>query len=205
MNEDIRTADSLLPKAYQDALENLLTNELFDWYYVKDVAYQMNQQKLKQRNDGLNHVLYVPQFKEKASQHWQFIKPIIYYIEDQFNVKITPTLMRARIGMLQKAYPDDLIWNNEHVDSPFPHNTALYYVNDTDGPTYIFDQKLSDVPHVNKTPDQILKYINNTTFTPALVSEPKKGKCVIFNGERFHSSSKPKEHSTRIVISLNWK
>ena len=204
MNEDIRVIDSLLPKVYQDALEETITGELFEWSYAKDVVWQHYHDKIKQVNDGLNHILHVPNFEENESEHWPLIKPMLYYIEEQSGLKINK-LLRARVGLLQRAYPTDLLWNNEHVDNTFPHYTAIYYVNDSDGPTYIFDQRITDVPHPNKTSEQIIKYVNNTEFTPALASEPKKGKCVIFDGQRFHSSSKPKNHSNRIVISFNWK
>lgn len=201
MNDDIKSVNNLIPLGYQNALEELFSNEMFEWGYTKDIVWQNNQDKLKQLNDGLSHLVHVPKYESK---YWPFIRPILYYIEDKFGVKVN-SILRVRIGMLLKAYPDDLPWNNEHVDNPAPHYTAIYYVNETGGPTYIFDQRITDVPHKNKTEDQVLKYVNSTDFTVAHAMAPKKGSCVMFDGLRFHASSKPKEHSNRIVIAINWK
>lgn len=201
MSDDIKVVDSLLPVSYQNALEELISNEMFEWGYTREIVWQNHQDKLKQLNDGLSHVLHVPKYESK---HWKFVKPMLYYIEQKFGIKVND-VFRVRIGLLQRAYPDDLPWNNEHVDSPAPHYTAVYYVNDTDGPTYIFDQKITDVPHKNKTEDQVLKYVNSTEFTVAHANTPKKGSCVMFDGQRFHASSKPREHANRIVIAFNWR
>lgn len=202
MNDDIKFVDNLIPLGYQNALEELTSHEMFEWGYTKEIVWQEPHWKdLKQINDGLSHLVHVPKYESK---HWSFIRPILYHIEEKFGVPVK-SILRVRIGLLLKAYPDDLPWNNEHVDSAGPHYTAIYYVNDTDGPTYIFDQKITDVPHKNKTEDQVLKFVNSTEFTVAHAMEPKKGSCVMFDGQRFHASSKPRQHSTRVVIAFNWR
>jgi hypothetical protein len=205
MNDDIKIFDNIIPKGYQDALEALITDELFEWGYANDVVWDQNSlrkgQSLKQVNDGFGHMLCVPKHESK---HWPFIKPLIYHINEALG-EDARNIFRVRVNLLLKAYPNDLPWNNEHIDSPTPHYTGIYYVNDTDGPTYIFDQKVTDIPHKNWTQDVVLKYVNSTEFTVAQAVEPKKGRLVVFNGQRFHASSKPRENQNRIVIALNWQ
>lgn len=207
MNNDIMVFDDLVPEGYQDALEDLISDGLFEWGYSADVVWEQDslrneyQRKLKQTNDGFSHILSVPKHESK---HWNFIKPLMYIVAQATGEPIKE-IMRTRANLLLKAYPDDLPWNNEHVDANTPHYTAIYYVNDTDGPTYIFDQRISDIPHKNKTQEVVLKYVNETAFTVANAVEPKKGRFVVFDGLRFHASSKPKNHQTRKVIAFNWK
>ena len=70
-----------------------------------------------------------------------------------------------------------------HVDRDDFHYTMLYYVNDSDGSTNIFDYK----------GEKVVQKI-----------EPKKGRAVIMNGDTYHASSSPKNHSNRIVLNYNF-
>ena len=205
MNDDIKIFDNIIPKGYQDALEDLITDELFDWGYANDVVWDQSSlrkgQSLKQVNDGFGHMLCVPKHESK---HWPFIKPFVYHINEALG-EDAKNIFRVRVNLMLRAYPEDMPWNNEHIDSPTPHYTGIYYVNDTDGPTYIFDQKVTDIQHKNWTQDVVLNYINNTEFTVAQAVGPKKGRLVVFNGQRFHASSKPRDNQNRIVIAFNWQ
>ena len=82
-------------------------------------------------------------------------------------------------------------YNTPHIDfsDDFTrkHYTALYYVNNSDGDTIIFDQK-----------KRSKEYSIHTRISP------EKGKLCIFDGEHFHASSRPKKCEFRIVITLNF-
>ena len=59
----------------------------------------------------------------------------------------------------------------------------LYYVNNSDGPTQLYDEKGG----------KVVKEI-----------EPKKGRAVILDGNIYHASSCPKNHANRVVINYNF-
>jgi ectoine hydroxylase-related dioxygenase (phytanoyl-CoA dioxygenase family) len=202
--EDIKIIDDFLPASYQTAILDLLDDEQFEWHYVSDVTDQTYKNTDQYTShDGLAHVFLGP---KQQSTHFDFIRPLLYNVEQSIGIEIPQqNIWRARAGMLPAAHRDDPDYNNPHVDHIIPHWTGLYYVNDTDGPTYIFDQKVVDVPFTKRNDAGILDYINNTTLTIAKVVEPKKGRFVIFNGYRFHSSSRPQHSDKRIVITFNWK
>jgi len=206
MNEDIIVIDNFIPKPYQDALETMVSDELFEWGYTPDVVWERHalrrafQDSLKQNNDGFTQIIKVPRFEGK---NWDAVHPMMFYLEQAVGQPLKE-VMRVRANLLLRAYPGDLMWNNEHVDATHPHWTAIYYVKDSDGPTYIFDQRVTDIQHKNKTQEVVLKYVNETEFTVANSVQPKKGRVVIFDGQRFHASSKPKEHQNRVVIAFNW-
>ena len=85
------------------------------------------------------------------------------------------------------------------------HYTACYYVNDSDGDTMIFDQRLSDTGITDFTEYNLVEYVKRTTFTVAGQCSPKKGRVCIFDGTQFHASTKPNIHDKRVVITVNFK
>ena len=75
-----------------------------------------------------------------------------------------------------------------HVDTDDNHLVIIYYANDSDGDTTIYNETF------------------DTKFDKLTVKKtisPKKGKYVIFNGEHYHASSSPLRHDVRIVLNFN--
>ena len=70
-----------------------------------------------------------------------------------------------------------------HRDLSHPHTTMVYYVNDSDGPTVIFNNKMEVI----------------------VESEPKKGRAIVFGGHRYHCGTLPEKHKERIAINVNFK
>lgn len=75
-------------------------------------------------------------------------------------------------------------YNTPHYDNQYPHTVIIYYVNDSDGDTFIFEN--------NTFPLKIKKRIS-----------PKAGRFIIFNGNQFHAGIHPKTNDYRIVINFN--
>lgn len=195
---DIKIVDNLLPQGYADQIERDLTQFQFPWYYADDVTYSGYN-----NNGGLAHLVY--NFGNEPSSYYAFFKPIIYSIEAAHGVKIRD-LLRIRVGMLLTSSKPAEVYNTPHVDFTANHYTACYYANDTDGDTVLFNEKLNDlVPqNTNITDEVITHYTNTTKFTEAFRSTPKKNRVCIFDGLRFHSSSHPREHEKRFVITINY-
>ena len=87
-------------------------------------------------------------------------------------------------------------YDNIHIDLAFKHLIVLYYVNDTDGDTFIFDKK-SDYENINLASvenQNELKVIKRVT--------PKKGRALVFDGNRYHSSSGPTK-DIRCIINFD--
>ena len=64
--------------------------------------------------------------------------------------------------------------------------SMVYYVHDCDGDTIIFDKTVTK-GHIN------LEEVARVT--------PKKGQAVIFNSNRFHTSSSPITNTRRVIIN----
>ena len=68
-----------------------------------------------------------------------------------------------------------------HIDSSKHHYALIYYVNDADGATVLFDEQTKN----------IIKEV-----------EPKKGRILLFNGSIYHGGGIPKT-TNRCVINFN--
>ena len=75
---------------------------------------------------------------------------------------------------------------------PSPHTVCIYYVNDSDGYTYIFDKMFDQ-----SNPDQ-------TKFGEYKTVKPVKGRAVFFNGLHYHAGSSPIKDQSRIIINADF-
>lgn len=188
--------DNVIPTSYQDAIADDLMSLSFPWHYIDDVT---NHNVNYENNSGLVHLAY--NHDNQHSEWLSFLKPLLYSVSDAAGIPVTQ-LFRIRVGMLLKT--DNLLYqyNRPHVDFVWPHYTACYYVNDSDGDTVVFDQNLNNVS--NHDDHSIQNYVSSTEFTVAGRASPQKGRVCLFNGANFHSSTKPKLHDRRVVITMNF-
>jgi len=89
----------------------------------------------------------------------------------------TGNMLLAR-SFLQLPVSTTRLHNNIHIDYETPHTVCLYYVNDTDGDTFIFAN-------------------DKKTITQRI--SPKKNRCVVFDGLTYHASSAPTKDKRAII------
>ena len=87
-------------------------------------------------------------------------------------------IMTARIYVQLPRNIEPKHWN-KHIDLPNHHYSLIYYVNDADGATVLFDGQ------------KIIKEV-----------EPKKGRILLFNGSIYHGAGIPKT-TNRCVVNFN--
>ena len=122
--------------------------------------------------------------------------PLIHKAQQIVNNKNTE-LVRIKGGLFVNG---EAGLHRPHIDYYQPHYTFLYYVNDSDGDTYLFDQ-VSEPVDMNVYPRVDPVYPEK--FTVADSVPPKAGRLVIMDGLLYHSSSAPVEHSDRLAITMN--
>ena len=94
--------------------------------------------------------------------------------------KKSPVLLRAKSFMqLPLIREEKYLHNNRHVDFDTPHIACVYYVNDSDGDTFIYD---------NESKSQRIS--------------PKKNRAVVFDGSLYHASSLPTKNK-RVIINID--
>lgn len=187
--------DNLLPQGYVDDIEKDLSRTGFQWYYVKDVTNP---------NYGSNSGFVHPAFDigKHPTEWFPYIKPLVYSLEQAHGQKIKE-LFRIRVGFLLPTNEQNYKYNTPHVDFLWPHYTACFYVNDSDGDTIVFDQRLEQVG-TEITEDSINAFVKTTEFSISSSIQPIKNRLAIFDGFNFHASTKPIKSEKRFVITINF-
>ena len=187
--DQILVVDDAVSKVYQNSIKDtLLGNVDFPWYFNKDVTYANKKIESSYSVPSLSHKLT----DEKTnSGFYDFLLPLALEISGNNNLN-PQRITRAR-SFLQFPIPDSNTHNHPHCDIDEEHTVILYYVNDSDGDTFLFDQTLDDFPQ---------KDISKNNFTVKQTVSPKQGRAVIFNGKRYHASSTP-TNGVRCILNFD--
>lgn len=182
--------EEFLTKEQQDAVLSLTTSKDFPWYYTEGtILYSDQSNNPYIIEKGINPFQFCHYVDIQNCYYLDVIRPILntLAIEAQSNIEI----LKIKFNMLFRSN------NNQHH---LPHTdidqksgdcfTALYYVNDSDGDTYLFNE-----------------FGPNTSEDITIKSKltPKKGKMLIFDSARFHCSSSPINTDFRIVLNIVFK
>jgi len=151
---------------------------------------------------GFIHTFYDRDTEPEVVDGLDILSTFIIHTEKHFDLKITKVLRLQALQVL--PYPStDTNYMMPHVDYMFPHKTLLYYVNNTQGDTFIFNEK-SDL---NSEEIKVQELYNLTeTYSNKTLKEkisPVQGKAVLFNGLYYHAASFPKINN-RYVINFNF-
>ena len=157
-----------------------------NWQFVPDMSYS----KAEFPSYGMCQMFKHPTDGSKPSDlYWKVCKPIVTSLINQ--KFIPPHDIYFTRAFLQ--FPLDAKFvkphNGIHVDVGLPHIAAVYYANDSDGYTLIFEETYQE----GKIP---------TKFTPHQKVLPKKGRIVLFDGSRYHCSSQPTK-KLRCIINFD--
>jgi hypothetical protein len=187
--------DDVIPKAYQDQLE--AETSALGWYFHKETARP--GLKFSQSYGGFFHMAFdIASSSPVASAVNALLVPLLFVSLDKAKLKFND-LIRVRLGMFPKTMLD-VPYHNPHVDFYEPHIVGLYYVNDADGDTVVFNETFEKV-----SLEQSVTYANEGKFTELARISPKKGRMVFFDGKHYHASMHPREHSQRIVVTFNFR
>lgn len=163
---NVTIIDDVLPASMADSIEATLFSPTFPWYYTDDITYDHGSRNdLAEMSFGFFH-LFQSEYRQ-LSMYGSYFESVVHIALDKAGLKIKPDILQGR-SFLQVPSVYKREYNNKHVDTQIPHTVVLYYVNDSDGDTFLFEG-------VN-----IFKRIT-----------PKKNRVVIFDGSIYHSSSGP--------------
>jgi hypothetical protein len=131
------------------------------------------------------HNLY-SQNKAHSEYFGSVVKPILLFLEDKTGVTYK-NIVRAKSNLLFQN-PNNVNYTIPHTDAGSNnYKTLLYYVNDSDGDTIIFNESESS---------------KELTIKERIT--PKKGRMVLFNGDLLHASSNPIKNDLRCVVNINF-
>jgi hypothetical protein len=169
--------DNLLSDTEKDIIETEILSEKTQWVLNRFAAYKNSSYGVDQeyiRNmKSLRHVIF----------NGGIIDTRLFNL-----VKIIPERLGAKniyniICQLQFV-TGDYTDNTVHVDMPShptPYYSTVYYVNNSDAPTVLYNDDKSEM----------------------IRCEHERGKLIMFDGNIFHRSSKPKT-DIRCILNFCW-
>ena len=185
--------EKFIPASYADILEDIICKSPdFQWVYTPSTNNQKETQIMKRdessyESEQLVHALYLE--GARRSQFFDIVFPFFYFLEEKTGVRLG-AVERIKANMLLKSTEPDDKYNTPHIDVPdVGYKSLLYYVKDSDGDTFIFNETFRD----------------KKALTVNKRVSPKKGKAVLFDSNVWHASSNPRQNQNRVVLNLIFK
>ena len=190
MNKKFFIYDDLIDNNTADYIENEFKTDRVPWHFHEETSFKfdnpyVNLMKGPNIAEGPQFVHLFYDWKKKLNSNWiNYPSIILKELHKKFDdVELSPIRIKANC-QLQTKDSSHTKYTGPHRDyDDWPHIVVLYYINDSDGDTILFEEVGDEL--------QIAHRIT-----------PKKGKAVIFNGLRYHCSSRPSK-GKRVVINYN--
>jgi hypothetical protein len=200
MAPNIVELDDVIPKLYQDQVEAELTSEQMIWHFRLEpgrTVSALGKSGTEASYSGFtNTVFHHEHMPGPPSPLTALLLPMLFTFCEKAGRPFT-RLLRIRLGLYPRIMIDAA--HHPHVDFYFPHYNALYYVNDADGDTVLFNESFDDVPQ-----PLLATYLREDRFTVAKRVTPKKGKMIGFEGKQYHASMHPMQSTHRIAIAFSF-
>ncbi|RFB04023.1 hypothetical protein [Parvularcula marina] len=162
--------ENFLPEGMQDELERVIMGMRFPWFYYPNTN----------STDDYTQAGESPQFVHGFIQNYKNITQwhtVPRAITARLGIA-DEKIIRAKCNLMSREKASFI--HPKHVDDENPHWVFIYYVNDADGDTCIFDGE--EVAHRIKS---------------------KRGRGLIFDGMMEHASSAPVDSTHRCVFNFN--
>ena len=172
----IEVYDNILPKEISDTIESLvLVDTIIPVYYTPNVAKGVSS---KEFHPAFGNTFYDPS-KDIYKPYSHMFLEVVYRLGNALEMVIEG-IMQGRIFIhLPSPIPGS---DQKHIDTPDDHYVCLYYINDSEGDTIIFDDNGEELQRIT----------------------PKKGRIVFFEGSMYHCSSRPAT-KTRAILNFNFQ
>ena len=180
-----------IDKEYADVLSELMLGDEFAWYWNNATVYKntnslITDSKTKDKPQ-FTHTIYLN--NKPQTEYYHYFTEMLTYLEPHIGKIKRVIRIKANLMTGDGSYPFNF-YNGPHIDSEGDNLlTFLYYVNDSDGDTVLFDTYLDGSEH------------NITEFTEVHRQTPKMGTGVVFDSNRLHTSSTPRITDRRVVIN----
>ena len=188
--------DNLVSEGFAGRLEHMCKEEVF-WRFDQNTSGQFEEKSSKFNVPGANYD--GPQY---GFGHWALepyggtsvlfdrVFPLLYALEEKAEIT-AKEIYRIRIGLTTTVGKE--VQHLPHVDLKVPHKVLLYYVNDSDGDTFIFNETYSPEDEDS---------VPNLTLKERV--QPKRNRAILFDGLKYHNSSKPINNTARYIINIDF-
>jgi hypothetical protein len=181
---------NIIKKETVKKINKIVSSGLFPWFLFEE-SYQKTkhlgtpfEKKLNEKYKStdtfqLVHVLYKKN-DSKKSLYYSYFYELFEEIVNKL-IKRDVELLRMKINLLFNKKEKTV--NNFHLDDKYDQTfkTIIYYINDSDGDTVIYDNK------------KLIRI------------KPEAGKVLLFDGDLYHASSSPVKTKLRKVVNINFR
>lgn len=190
----MRILENFVKPRIQDELETLLLGGNFPYFYSREscvpAGYKENESEDARLTGAIlvdENTIEAPQFMHMFiaegainSEAYKNVAPILNKVVDLIDEDYFVVKCKVNMNLVDVRFEGK--YHTPHIDNGFEDQiTALYYVNDSDGDTFFFDDS-----------GKITKRVT-----------PKKGTLVMWKGKIFHAKSSPTKTTSRVVININ--
>ena len=166
---------------YDNFFPSYLTNNLEALIYQTPFMYQRELTTNLLSSDNKDYAFSKNLFDDHKKENispllFPFLEPLYFFTtKNKLNIK---NISNARLFLQPPSLhpgPQEI-----HIDQNEAHMVFLYYISDSDGDTYFYNDK-----------GEVIKQVS-----------PKKGRIVWFDGSYYHCGSRP-ESNARIILNIN--
>ena len=171
----VQIVDNFLPEILFRKFQTLMMGAEFPWYFVRGVSDHTDNNYYfihnvfgcleHDKGDGFK-------YRDIESAYYKDMEILLHFIEEKLKFQ-THNLLRIKCNLYTNQNTN--LAHPQHIDHEQPHYTAIYYVNDNNGPTTIGDQDVESVAN----------------------------RLVLFDGLTPHNSNLQTDTIERININLN--
>lgn len=187
----IEVIDNFIPQHYQDNIEQVLGAVNFPWHYrpsINNGKPKIHDERFKYAH-GFVHNFFNDE-EGPTSTFYSTVSTLRYFAEKHGFDNNGYHRLKANLNVQIPGWQDGQC-QEPHTDMPSDHMVLIYYVNDTDGDTFIFDRKFDPM---DPNPGQ---------FDLKQRVAPKKGRALLFDGNYYHAGSYPIQNRHRIMLNAN--
>ena len=175
----IKVFKNFLSSNRADIIEKDLLGPNFEWYWNETTSHTGEELKFKTKNTrDTGQFIHKIMMTDFESRLYEGFKKVFDKISYHNMVRIKCNL-NLNVTGYKKTYHQPI---HSDVDEK-GYKSLIYYINDSDGDTIFFNDKLKEIKRVN----------------------PKKGRAVIFDSQILHCGCNPIKQQQRGVINFIYK
>jgi len=184
--------DNVLSPLDFENLQNLVLSTEFPWYwqsYVSLPPWCVINDPRALETFGWNHQVYNKETEFKGD-FLEAFAPVLQQIKNYADTKIEFIRIRLSMKVFKKGFTKNN-YNLPHIDYNFPHKTVIFYLNDSDGPTWIFNE-------IFNGKEEPLEFTVKETI------DPKENRMILIEGLQYHTASNPIDSDRRVILNINY-
>jgi hypothetical protein len=189
----IEVVDNFAPQDYFELIQNHVLSWNQEWYYQANITAGVFEKKGLGKH-GFNCYV-VREGQMVPSYEAGLLTELLNQMKTGIGCK---NIRRSRLDMTM--YTPGGMRCDPHVDSPHPHIATIFYLNDSDGNTVIYNEKFDVETNIAK---QFMN-IDESKLTVQKEIEPKANRLLIFDGHYIHTGHVPAHHNNRVILNSNF-